>query len=124
MANNLRRNNSSKNPTEAKETTLFINNYPSSLCHKHTSNDKQFTSVSFKYNDKWASFIVNDSQIKDSTRKDGTIIDNCINIVLGKAHQSRKISFKNENGIYDTEQMSNSDIRRFINENRVSAHFV
>lgn len=123
MANKSRTHNSSKNSQEAKEATLFINNYPSSLCHKHSSGDKTFTSVSFMYNDKWASFIVNDGQIKDSTRKDGTLIDNCINIVLGKAHQSRKISFKNETGNYDTEQMSNSDIRRFINENRVSAHF-
>ncbi len=123
MANNSRRNNSSKHSAEEKEPTLFINNYPASLCHKHTSGDKTFTSVSFKYNDKWASFIVNDNQIKDSTRKDGTIIDNCINIVLGKAHQSRKISFKNETGSYNTEQMSNGDIRNFINENRVSAQF-
>ena len=99
---------------------IFINNYPVSLCHERTSNKSStFTSVAFMYDGKWASFTLPNAMLKQSCKRNGDIIPNCMNLFLGKPDEFRNVSIKKSNS-YETIQMRNADILNIIKQNRDS----
>ncbi|MCQ2522113.1 MAG: hypothetical protein MJ105_07020 [Lachnospiraceae bacterium] len=102
-----------------EESSVFINNYPRALCRKRASeNNNIFMSVAFRLNDAWATFTLPLSMVKESTRRDGSTINNCYNLFLGKSTEQRNISIKNADGKYEKQKMSCADIQRFIIEAR------
>lgn len=110
-----------KNNTDAisEESSVFINNYPRALCRKRASeNNSIFMSIAFRLNDAWATFTLPLSMVKESTRRDGSEIQNCYNLFLGKSSEQRNISIKNADGKYEKQKMSCADIQHFILEAR------
>ena len=119
-----KRNNTRKTTTknqasseENKKRPIFIKYFPEKLCRNRISkSNNSFVSVSFKLKDVWASFALSPNMVKPSTKKDGEIITGRNTLFLGDAHQRRKVSISDGNGGYKYEEMSNSDISRFIND--------
>lgn len=109
-----------KSNTDAMvEESVFINNYPRSLCRKRASESNSiFMSVAFRFQDAWATFTLPLSMVKESTRRDGSTIDNCYNLFLGKSTEQRNISIKNADGKYEKLKMSCADIQHLIAEAR------
>lgn len=98
---------------------VFINNYPAALCHERTSTNV-FTSVAFKLNDKWASFALANTMLRQSNRHNGQPIPNCLNLFLGKSDEMRSVSIQDGNGGYENIKMSNADILNIIQSNRAA----
>ena len=101
---------------------IFINNYPSTLCHERINGKSSisFSSISFKFHDAWASFILLNSFISESTKSNGTLINNCKNLFLGKPDEIRLVSVPRGDGMYDAIKLSNQEILNTIESNRVS----
>ena len=84
-----------KSETAAKPANkrIYLNNYPKSLCREHEGASRPFMSISFQMTDlRWASFIVPTGLERNSLRRDGTIIENCITLPLGEPSAKRLVS--------------------------------
>ena len=100
---------------------VFINNYPVSLCHERTSTKStSFTSVAFMYDGNWASFALPNAMLKQSCKRNGDIIPNCLNLFLGKPDEIRNVSVRTASNSYETIQLRNADILSIITQNRES----
>lgn len=104
-----------------KKTTkpIFINNYPARLLHKREAKTV-FHSISFRLNDTWASFTLPAVLSKPATRKDGTIIDGCVNLFLGGADKTHNVSVRKPDGTFDVFEMTNSAISEAIQADRAA----
>lgn len=101
-----------KSETAAKPANkrIYLNNYPKSLCREHEGASRPFMSISFQMTDlRWASFIIPTGLEKNSLRRDGTIIENCITLPLGEPSAKRIVSIANGDSFEDV-QMSNQEI--------------
>ncbi len=112
--------------------STFINFYPAGMIHFNTATDKdgnerQFASVSFicpESKNGYGTFSVNMSQLLPATRKDGTVVNDKYNILLGNAEKPRKVSVatnkaKNKSQKrYASIQMTNAQIAEYVNTAR------
>lgn len=99
---------------EAAEQTaskkIYLNNYPKSLCREREGSSRPFMSVSFQMTDlRWASFIIPVGLERNSLRRDGTIIENCITLPLGEPSAKRLVSIAQGEGFEDV-TMTNQEI--------------
>lgn len=101
-------------PAETADSTqpVILRNYPAALCRERLSDsgDYQFHSVSFKFGDSWASFIIDRGNIQQATRRNGDAIPNHVNILLGEADDVRNVSVSASDGNFDRRPMFNSTI--------------
>lgn len=97
----------------AEHTTgkkIYLNNYPKSLCREHEGTTRPFMSISFQMTDlRWASFIVPSGLERNSLRRDGTIIENCITLPLGEPGAKRVVSISQGDSFEDV-TMTNQEI--------------
>lgn len=104
----------SKSDSTANSTpsSLMIYNYPQSLCHQHSNPDGTiFHSISFRYKDSWASFIVDENSIQQATRRNSDVIPSRVNISLGDPEDVRSVSILADDGeTYISQPMFNSTI--------------
>lgn len=103
-----------RNTTNASDSTpsgVVIRNYPRGLCRLRTSNldGSMFYSVSFKFKDAWASFIIPEDSVQQSMRHNGSVIPDRVNIMLGPSEDIRKVSIRTD-GRYASQPMFNSTI--------------
>lgn len=103
------------------DTSLRVRNYPSSLCREHESvyDDEPFMTVSFRFEDRWGSFIVNPDDLEASVRRDGEEIPGRLNINLGDPSDVRMVSLTADDGIgFVNQAMFNSTIMKSIQNSR------
>lgn len=98
---------------------VFINNYPASLLHKRQAKTV-FNSISFRLNDAWASFTLPLGMSKPATRRDGSVIEGCMNLFLGDAAKTHNVSVRNSDGSFDTFEMTNQAILEAIQADRAA----
>lgn len=98
---------------------VFVNNYPASLLHKRQAKTV-FNSISFRLNDAWASFTLPLGMSKPATRRDGSIIEGCMNLFLGDAEKTHPVSVRNASGFYDVFEMTNQAILDAIQADRAA----
>lgn len=111
-----------KNKTSPADTSdsmpsnVMIYHYPKALCHEHLSGSdgNDFISVSFKYKDSWASFIVSKDDIQQSVNRNGDAIPNRVNILLGVSDDIRSVSIQADDGTYVSQPMYNRTISTSI----------
>lgn len=99
------------------DTSLHVRNYPSSLCREHESvyGDETFMTVSFRFEDRWGSFIVNPDDLEASVRRDGEEIPGRLNINLVDPSDVRMVLLTADDGIgFVNQAMFNSTIIRHI----------
>lgn len=96
---------------------LYIRNYPEQLCHEHVRDNFSFSSISFRFGEKFASFLLPKVFITESTRYNLTLIPKCVNIALGNCNDMRKISIL-EDGKYKYIKLTNQEIWDAIQQNR------
>lgn len=102
----------SSNPVE-------IRNYPRSLIHDHTSDDgSQFHTLSFRWNDAWASLILPDEAVTQSISRNGRKIDGRLNVSLGDSEQVRNVSVLQSDNSYKRTPMFNRTILSAITANK------
>ena len=103
------------------DNSLQVRNYSSSLVREHESvfGDKPFMTVSFRYKDRWGSFIINPDDLEPSMRRDGEEIPNRINITLGDPDDVRMVSLTTSDGNGFTNQaMFNRTIMQSIQSSK------
>lgn len=106
--------------TNKKATNpVFINNYPSRLLHKREAKTV-FHSISFRLNDAWASFTLPAGLSKPATRRDGSVIDGCMNLFLGEADKTHNVSVRKPDGSFDVFEMTNAAISEAIQADRAA----
>ena len=101
--------------------TIEIKNYPASLCKKHQSlyDDSTFLTLSFRFQNNWASFIIDDScDIKPSMRRNGEELPDRFNVILGDPSGIRNVSLKSESGGFVNQPMYNRTIKDAILKSR------
>ena len=98
---------------------VFINNYPASLLHKRQAKTV-FNSISFRLNDAWASFTLPLGMSKPATRRDGSVIEGCMNLFLGDAAKTHNVSVRNSDGTFDVFEMTNAAILEAIQADRAA----
>lgn len=106
---------------DSTPSSIMIYNYSESLCHKHVSDSdgSVFYSVSFRFKDSWASFIVDENSIQQATRRNGDIISGRVNISLGASDDVRSVSILADDGeTYISQPMFNSTISSSIASDR------
>ena len=112
------------NPTNEAEpmpSGAMIRNYPKTLCHEHISglDNHKFYAVSFKFMNDWASFIIGEDDVQQATRRNGDIISDCVNILLGDPDDVRHVSVSANDGEgYINQPMFNRTICSSIAANR------
>ena len=111
---------SKRKPTDegiSAETSsaISVRNYPSQLCRRRPSKDGEsfFNSVSFQYNGKWGSFVMNDDELSPSTRRNGDQIPDRLDLMLGDEDDIRFVSLKSGDH-YVRQPMFNRTIRNSI----------
>lgn len=102
----------------ASTKPLYIRNYPEQLCHEHVRNNFSFSSISFRLNEAFASFLLPTVYITESTRYNLTLIPKCVNIALGNCNDMRKISISEGDGKYKYIKLTNQEIWDAIQRNR------
>lgn len=111
----------SNRASDSAPSSVMIYNYPKSLCHEHVSDSdgSMFYAVSFKFKDDWASFIVTKDDIRQAVRKNGEIIPDRVNILLGSSDDIRSVSIRADDGEnYISQPMFNSTICSAIASDR------
>ena len=103
-----------------EESLVEIQHYPENLIREHPSNfdDGTFLTLSFKFRDKWASFILDESEVEQSMRSNGQVIPGRLNINLGSPEEIRNVSIQSDNGEYVNQPMYNKTIYAEIMRNR------
>lgn len=103
-----------------EESFVEIQHYPESLIREHPSNfdDGTFLTLSFRFRDKWASFILDESEVEQSMRSNGQVIPGRINISLGDPDEIRNVSIQEDGGEYVNQPMYNKSIYAEIMRNR------
>ena len=100
-------------PAETADFTqpVILRNYPAALCRERIAEgDYQFHSVSFKFGNSWASFIIDKEFIQQATRRNGDVIPNRVNIMLGEPDDVRIVSVSAGDGNFDRRPMFNSTV--------------
>lgn len=105
--------------TKKSTIPVFVNNYPSRLLHKREAKTV-FNSISFRLNDGWASFTLPLGMSKPATRRDGSVIDGCMNLFLGDADKTHNVSVRKADGSFDTFEMTNQAILEAIQADRAA----
>lgn len=113
------------------KNNTFVNYVTSTAIHDRTATGKDgkahaFKNVSLplkKSLSGFASIAVNPGQIIASTKKDGTVVDGRVNVMLGKPDATRKVSIaiaKREDDSYEysTVEMTNEALATAVNEAR------
>ncbi len=103
-----------------EDSFVEIQHYPESLIKEHPSNysDGTFLTLAFKFRDKWASFILDESEVEPSMRSNGEVIPGRFNINLGDPDAIRNVSVQSDNDEYVNQPMYNRSIYREIMLNR------
>lgn len=107
-----------KKSEETKNATLYINNYPKSLCRERNGTGRPFFSVSFQRDSEWCSFIVPSELVRKSRKKDFCLNENCVTITLGSADEIRAVSIAHGENDYEEIEMSNNSILEAVNASR------
>lgn len=103
----------------ATNSVVEIKNYPASLIRNHKSEDgDEFSTLSFKWHDRWCSCILSAGAISQSTTRKGKSIDGRLNVTLGDPEQVRNISILEDDNTYKRKAMFNRSILSAITENR------
>ena len=98
---------------------VFINNYPTRLLHRREAKTV-FHSISFRLNDAWASFTLPAGLSKPATRKDGSVIEGCMNLFLGDGDKTHRVSIRKPDGTFDVFEMTNAAIYQAIQADRAA----
>ena len=105
-----------KTQKKVTKSNVFFNFVPESLCHPNvTKAGKPFTNVSF-YCDKsatgLASLSVNNGQVLDARKKDGTVVKGFKSILIGRGTGKHKVSIPtgDAKNPYKYVDMTNSEI--------------
>lgn len=91
----------------------FMNNVNNAMIHEATGAKGTFKNVSFgcdKSANGLATVSVNDGQVMQATRKDGSAIDGYSSVLLGKEDAKRNVSVQLEDGTYTTIEMTVGEI--------------
>jgi len=96
-----------------------IKNYPEKLIHRHKSAESGETcSVSFFWNNKWASFWVNPEAVSQSVTRKGESLKGKMTISLGNPEDVRTISVQESDSSYKRQPMFNRTILAEITNQR------
>lgn len=95
----MSKKNTATNPA-ASDSALQVKNFPASLCRRHQSqyDGSEFMSISFRYQDRWASVIIDEDSLEPSLRRNGEELPDRFNIVLGDPDEIRNVSLSSEDG--------------------------
>lgn len=103
------------------KNNLFMNWVSGKMVHEASKDGKTFYNLSLPLAasaNGYGSISVSAGQVRDSTKKDGTVVPEFKNILLGSADGVRKVSIKAQDGSYTTVEMTNQEILNAVEENR------
>lgn len=109
------------NHSSIDETSIEVKNYPASLCREHQSqyDDSTFLTLSFCFQNRWASFIIDSCDLEPSMRRNGEELPDRFNIILGDPEDIRNVSLSSEDGVgFVNQPMYNRTIRDAILKSR------
>ncbi len=109
------------NLSSIDDSSIEVRNYPSSLCRTHQSqyDDSTFMTLSFRFKDKWASFIIDSCDLEPSMRRNGEELPDRFNVILGNPDEIRNVAISSEDGIgFINQPMYNRTIRDAILQSR------
>ena len=90
--------------------------YPCQLVRRHeTKNGGVFHSVSFRFKDAWASFVIGEDKIKPYVRN-GETVNNKVSLELGPAEDIRMVSVSNNGKGFKNQAFFNRSIQSYINQ--------
>lgn len=107
---------------KAKPTTnsvVEIKRYPSTLIHKHKSEDgDEYSSISFRWQNRWASLILPEGSVSQSVSRKGKNIEGRQDVLLGDPEEVRNVSVLQDDSTYQRTPMFNRTILSAITESR------
>ncbi len=97
-------------------SNALVTNYPSKLCRKQQSkyDDSHFRSISFRFKNAWASFVLSEDNVSPAKRRDGRTIPNRLNLDLGDSEDIRFVSVKKDDDTYERKPFFNRTIKSII----------
>lgn len=105
----------------ATTKNTFVNYVSAALVHDNASaNGKPFKNVSLpnpNSKNRLMSVALNVGQVFPATKKDGTVRDGYVSILLGKPDAERKVSIQTDAG-YETIKMTNAAIAAMVKADR------
>lgn len=99
----------------------FVNFVSAALVHENTAGDgKSFKNVSLPNpgsKSGMMSIALNNGQVLAAKKKDGTVVDGYVSLLLGKPEAERKVSILTDKG-YETIKMTNAAIAAMVEADR------
>ena len=110
---------------------LFLNFVSEAMTHENERNDGKGSVINVSIpvdasKNGYGSFAVNPQQVYAAKKKDGTEVDGYVNILLGAADKTRKVSIctkkatKTREAQYGTIEMSNQEIADLVKAARAA----
>lgn len=105
----------------ANKNGVFINWLSAKLVRDAKSGDREFKSVSVPTENGFMSIAVNEGCIIPSTKRDGTVVDGYVSVLIGQKGSTKKVSVPTADGTgYETIEMAVTDIADKYNAQRAA----